>query len=126
MASQNQLFDPANPTTLIQVHRRYTDNLPPHVKDHVHWRDTEQYPRGYYVFTPQHNDHQPIEFLDHHWYRLFAYKEYYLTYYKDQIEHHTEGTGYWHPQDHQHLSYDPATPPLTLDIPEASGSGLLS
>jgi len=30
----------------------------------------------------------------------------------------------WHPRDHQHPNYNPAAPPLTLDIPEASGSGL--
>jgi len=46
--------------------------------------------------------------------------------YEDQIEHHIEGTGYWHPWDHQHLNYDPATPLLTLEIPEASRSGQLS
>jgi len=46
--------------------------------------------------------------------------------YKDQIQYHIEGTGYWHPRNHQHPSYDPVIPPLTLDIPEASGSGQLS
>jgi len=53
-----------------------------------------------------------------------VHEEYYFTCYEDQIQHHTEETGYWHPYDHQHPNYNPNAPPLTLDIPEASGSGL--
>jgi len=45
---------------------------------------------------------------------------------EDQIEHHTEGTGYWHPWDHQHPNYNPAAPPLTLEISKASRLGQLS
>ena len=44
--------------------------------------------------------------------------------YKVQIQHHIEGTGYWHQRDYQHPNYDPRAPALTLDIPTASGSGL--
>ena len=104
-------FEQSNPTELLKITRRTSDDLPAHVKDLVKWRTREDGALpGYYVYDPREDRHQPVEFIDNHWHKLFVYSGTAYVSLSDRIDPFTQGTGYWktsdpqHPHYHEHLS----------------------
>ena len=113
MASLSKPFDEQNPTELIPVTRRTTDDLPPHVKDQVEWRDDlPGRPPGYYSYNPETDEILVLEFIENFWYPLFTYTGVFYTSLEERIEPHTRGTGYWKLSEPQHFWHqlDPQHP----------------
>src|SRR5882762_10107390 len=103
MASLSRPFDEQNPTELIRVTRRTTDDLPPHVKDQIQWKDDlPGHSPGYYLYIPDADIIKPLEFIKNFWYPLFVYTGTAFTSLEERIEPHTEGTGYWKLSEPQH------------------------
>ena len=74
MARLHAPFNLQNPTELIPVTRRTTDDLPPHVKDTVYWYESEDpHFTGYYIQPVPEEPARPIDYFEHRWHFLFEY-----------------------------------------------------
>jgi hypothetical protein len=102
-----ELHDPldTDPPRLARVTRRTEDDLPDHVKGNDHWRIDHSNGVGYYILNPRNNTYFPLEFLNHHWYRLRVFAGQAYTDRDSRIRHFANRTGYWDITDYQHEGY---------------------
>jgi hypothetical protein len=57
---------------------------------------------GYYLLNPRNKTYFPLEFLNHHWYRLQVFTGQAYTDRDSKVRHFANGTGYWDITDYQH------------------------
>ena len=85
---------------LVPVTRRTEDNLPLHVKRDVFWKNHEYYGPGYYLYRPNRDTYEPVEFLNDYWHFLRIYTGQAHTAPEFCLEPYARGTGYWHTYDY--------------------------
>jgi hypothetical protein len=102
---------------LTPIRRRKQPDLPEHILGHVEWIATTD--PGYYIYIPEDETFEPVEFIDNSWWTIYKEGDFYFTTKEDQIPRYSKGTGYWKVTDPQHPEHVPE------ELPPIPGPSLL-